>query len=90
MAYIWWFDKCHTKLGQSSDKEGHTHIFTKVLMGFAWDTHTYKDQKSQWHIYGGLINVTQSLANPRTRRGGFLLRILLRVGWVLHRVLHKA
>ena len=29
-------------------------------MGFAWDTHMYKDQKSQWHRYGGLINVTQS------------------------------
>ena len=24
-AYIWWFDKCHTNLSQSSDKEGGTH-----------------------------------------------------------------
>ena len=44
---------------EQGGQDTHTHIFTKVLMGFAWDTHTYKDQKSQWHIYGGLINVSK-------------------------------
>ena len=46
-------------LANPRTRRTHTHIFTKVLMGFAWDTHTYKDQKSQWHIYGGLINVSK-------------------------------
>ena len=28
--YIWWFDKCHTNLSQSSDKQGGTHGQTKL------------------------------------------------------------
>ena len=27
-TYIWWFDKCHTNLSQSSDKEGGSDVHT--------------------------------------------------------------
>ena len=36
MAYIWWFDKCHTKLGQSSDKEGGGDIFFLLRIGWGF------------------------------------------------------
>ena len=31
--YIWWFDKCHTNLSQSSDKEGGSDGRTKLSNG---------------------------------------------------------
>ena len=40
-TYIWWFDKCHTKLGQSSDKEGAgTILFTKDWIRLLWEIWT--------------------------------------------------
>ena len=40
--YIWWLDKCHTNLGQSSDKEGGSDTF---LLRIGWGLHrTHTDK----------------------------------------------